>query len=404
VNGDDLRLLTIPMLDAADYFGLPRLALTSSLAALPVDQSTLFTVTSPDVIHSLSIPALSVKLDCIPGRLSQCAPHICTEGTYIGYCAELCGLGHSAMPINLVVYAPSALYHTGVYIACVVLAFLASSVLFYRGVARIPVYPTALFHRISRDYAIPLHLTPWHSLGFFVGAAIGVQLVSGFVLACQYVPGFADGYAAVRVIVNDTAFGYLVQALHGNGAAIVMAGLFLHMLRTLWYGHTTPRLALYGFVLLIFLIAVCFTGYTLAACQMSYWAAAVIFRMLSVIPFVGDRLADYILAGPSPWDMTLCRIFTVHVILPFVVLAFIIIHVLELHAAGSAGDSTIRLDVHRVDEADFHRLVWARDVLALLLYCIAAGVFVFVYPEWLLHPDTWVPANPLVTPISIQPE
>lgn len=355
VNGDDLRLLTIPVTDTVDYFGLPRLALTSSLAALPVNQPTLFTVTSPDVIHSLSIPALSVKLDCIPGRLSQCAPHVCTEGTYIGYCAELCGLGHSAMPINLVVYAPSALYRTGVCVMCC--ACITGLLCYSTGVIHTPLFFTALFHRISRDYAIPLHLTPWHSLGFFVGLAIGVQLVTGVVLACQYVPGFAGGYTAIRQIVNGTAFGYLVQALHGNGAAIVMAALFLHMLRTLWYGHTTPRLSLYGFILLILLIAVCFTGYTLAACQMSYWAAAVIFRMLSVIPFVGDRLADYILAGPSPWDMTIRRIFTLHVILPFVVLAFIIIHVLELHAAGSAGDFATRLDVHRVDEADFHRLV-----------------------------------------------
>jgi len=403
VNGDDLRLLTIPVVDTADYFGLPRLALTSSLASVPINQATLFTVTSPDVIHSLSIPALSVKLDCIPGRLSQCSPHLSVEGTYIGYCAELCGLGHSAMPINLVVYTPVSLYGL-----CVLSWFVVLLVMLY-GCVLCPVSIhavrlTALFHRVSRDYAVPLHLSPWHSLGFFVGIAIGMQLVSGFVLACQYVPGFVGGYTAVRQLVNDTAFGYLVQALHANGAAVVMAALFLHMLRTLWYGHTTPRISLYGFILLILLVAVCFTGYTLAACQMSYWAAAVIFRMLSVIPFVGDRLADYILAGPAPWDMTLCRIFTVHVILPFVVLAFIIVHVLELHSAGSAGDFSTRLDVHRVDESDFHRLVWARDTLALLLYCAVTYVLVFVFPELLLHPDTWVPANPLVTPLSIQPE
>jgi quinol-cytochrome oxidoreductase complex cytochrome b subunit len=155
---------------------------------------------------------------------------------------------------------------------------------------------------------------------------------------------------------------------------------------------------------LILLIAVCFTGYTLAACQMSYWAAAVIFRMLSVIPVVGDRLADYILAGPTPWSMTIRRIFTVHVILPFVTLAVIFAHLLELHTAGSVGDFVTRLDVPRSDELDFHRLVWSRDVLALLLYLWFAYLLVFVYPEWLLHPDTWVPANPLVTPLSIQPE
>ena len=100
-------MLTIPATLDDAHFGLPRLALTSAVATLPVHQSTLFTVTSPDVIHSLSIPALSVKLDCIPGRLSQCSPHLSTVGTYIGYCAELCGLGHSAMPLTLTVYAPT---------------------------------------------------------------------------------------------------------------------------------------------------------------------------------------------------------------------------------------------------------------------------------------------------------
>lgn len=100
-------MLTLPTTLDTDYFGLPRLALTSSLSALPVHQATLFTVTSPDVIHSLSIPALSVKLDCIPGRVSQCSPTLSTVGTYIGYCAELCGLGHSAMPLTLTVYTPT---------------------------------------------------------------------------------------------------------------------------------------------------------------------------------------------------------------------------------------------------------------------------------------------------------
>ena len=103
-----------------------------------------------------------------------------------------------------------------------------------------------------------------------MGISIASQLVTGFILACQYSPGFVEGYTSVRCLINDTSFGYLVQSLHANGAAIVMATLFLHMTRTLWYGHSTPRLAMYGFVILVLLIGVCFTGYTLAACQMSY--------------------------------------------------------------------------------------------------------------------------------------
>lgn len=111
-------MLTLPPTLHEDYLGLPRLALTSSVATLPVHQTTLFTVTSPDVIHSLSIPALAVKLDCIPGRLSQCTPHLDTAGTYIGYCAELCGLGHSAMPLTLTLYEPTTMLRGSPLLLC----------------------------------------------------------------------------------------------------------------------------------------------------------------------------------------------------------------------------------------------------------------------------------------------
>lgn len=228
--------------------------------------------------------------------------------------------------------------------------------------------------------------------------------MTGVLLACQYGPGFDVGYLSLRSLVADTILGYLVQSMHANGASVVMAMLFYHLLRTHWYGHSSARLGFYGAVMLVLLVAVCFTGYTLAASQMSYWAAAVIFRMFSAIPVYGDALVEWLLAGTTPSSYTLYRIFVLHVLLPFVVLLLILLHVFDLHQVNSSADALVRLDLPRSYECDFHPYVAARDALALCALLSALTALCCFYPEWLNHPDTWVPANPLVTPAHIQPE
>lgn len=227
-----------------------------------------------------------------------------------------------------------------------------------------------------------------HSVGFLLATAIALQLITGLLLAMQYFPDFALGYTSVRTLTLDTTLGYLMQSLHANNASLVMLMLYVHMLRTLHYSHTSHRLATIGFTLAILLTATCFTGYTLASCQMSYWAAAVILRMLSVLPTFGNTLADYVLAGPSPNSLTLRRFLTAHTLLPFLVTALLLAHVLDLHTVSSAGDSTLRLDVPRTSEVEFHRFVLARDALALTAYATALLLATLVLPELLLHPDT----------------
>jgi cytochrome c oxidase subunit 2 len=68
---------------------------------LPSNLNILFLVTSSDVLHSWTVPALGVKADAIPGRLNYLSTYSTNSGVYYGQCREICGSNHSFMPIVL---------------------------------------------------------------------------------------------------------------------------------------------------------------------------------------------------------------------------------------------------------------------------------------------------------------
>lgn len=80
-------------------FGQLRNLDVDSRVVVPVNTHIRFIVTSNDVIHNFAVPSLGIKMDGTPGRLVQFSTIIQREGRFYGQCSELCGVGHSEMPI-----------------------------------------------------------------------------------------------------------------------------------------------------------------------------------------------------------------------------------------------------------------------------------------------------------------
>jgi len=144
-----------------------------------------------------------------------------------------------------------------------------------------------------------------------------------------------------------------------------------------------------------------FLGYVLPWGQISFWGATVITNLISAIPYLGNILVQWIWGGFAVDNATLTRFFTFHFILPFIIFAIIIIHLLFLHQTGSRNP----LGTNRnIDKIPFHPYYTFKDLIRILII-IFILIFLTLWNPYLLgDPDNFIPANPLVTPIHIQPE
>ncbi len=87
--------------DADLQEGQKRLLDTDNLVVLPVDTNIRLLIAASDVLHAFALPAMGIKLDAVPGQVNETWVRINQEGTYYGQCSELCGTGHSYMPITI---------------------------------------------------------------------------------------------------------------------------------------------------------------------------------------------------------------------------------------------------------------------------------------------------------------
>nr|AHD26451.1 cytochrome b [Zapus princeps oregonus] len=252
------------------------------------------------------------------------------------------------------------------------------------------------------DLPAPSNISAWWNFGSLLGACLAIQILTGLFLAMHYTSDTSTAFSSVTHICRDVNYGWLIRYLHANGASMFFICLFLHVGRGLYYGsYTFIETWNIGILLLFTVMATAFMGYVLPWGQMSFWGATVITNLLSAIPYIGSTLVEWIWGGFSVDKATLTRFFAFHFILPFIIAAMAIVHLLFLHETGSNNPLGLVSDT---DKIPFHPYYTIKDALGVMLMLLFLLSLVLFSPDLLGDPDNYTPANPLSTPPPIKPE
>nr|Q35066.2 RecName: Full=Cytochrome b; AltName: Full=Complex III subunit 3; AltName: Full=Complex III subunit III; AltName: Full=Cytochrome b-c1 complex subunit 3; AltName: Full=Ubiquinol-cytochrome-c reductase complex cytochrome b subunit [Mesoplodon peruvianus]AAC48451.2 cb [Mesoplodon peruvianus] len=252
------------------------------------------------------------------------------------------------------------------------------------------------------DLPTPSNISSWWNFGSLLGLCLIMQILTGLFLAMHYTPDTTTAFSSVMHICRDVNYGWIIRYLHANGASMFFICLYAHIGRGLYYGsYIFQETWNIGVILLFTVMATAFVGYVLPWGQMSFWGATVITNLLSAIPYIGTTLVEWIWGGFSVDKATLTRFFAFHFILPFIILALTIVHLLFLHETGSNNPMGISSDM---DKIPFHPYYTIKDILGALLLIMVLLMLTLFAPDLLGDPDNYTPANPLSTPAHIKPE
>nr|YP_010836000.1 cytochrome b [Rhabdiopteryx christinae]WGC89519.1 cytochrome b [Rhabdiopteryx christinae] len=252
------------------------------------------------------------------------------------------------------------------------------------------------------DLPAPSNISTWWNFGSLLGLCLVIQIATGLFLAMHYTAHIDLAFSSVAHICRDVNYGWLLRTLHANGASFFFICLYLHVGRGMYYGSYMYTQTWIAGVLLLFLVmGTAFMGYVLPWGQMSFWGATVITNLLSAVPYLGLDLVQWVWGGFAVDNATLTRFFTFHFLLPFIVAAMTMIHLLFLHQTGS--NNPLGLNGN-VDKIPFHPYFSFKDIVGFLVLLSILTVLTLLDPYLLGDPDNFTPANPLVTPVHIQPE
>jgi quinol-cytochrome oxidoreductase complex cytochrome b subunit len=269
---------------------------------------------------------------------------------------------------------------------------------------RLPVF-TFMSHELN-DYPTPRNLNYWWNFGSLAGIMLVIMIVSGIFLAMNYTPEKDLAFDSVERIMRDVNFGWLMRYIHMNGASMFFVVTYIHIFRGLYYGsYKEPRELLWmlGVVILLLMMATAFMGYVLPWGQMSYWGATVITNLFSAIPVVGNAIVTWLWGGFTVDNPTLNRFYSLHYLLPFVIVGVVVLHLVALHQHGSNNPLGIDRKGPQ-DSIPFHPYYTIKDLFGLCVFLVIYAAFVFFYPNMLGDPANYIPANPLQTPAEIVPE
>ncbi|MBT4989660.1 MAG: cytochrome b/b6 [Rickettsiales bacterium] len=270
---------------------------------------------------------------------------------------------------------------------------------------RLPIFSFAKEH--LADYRVPKNLSYFWSFGSLAGIALMLQIITGIFLAMHYTPHADHAFNSVEHIMRDVNFGWLIRYTHAVGASMFFVVVYAHIARGLFFGsYKEPREMIWflGIIIFLCMMATAFMGYVLPWGQMSFWGATVITNLFSAIPIIGDNIVTWLWGGYSVDNPTLNRFFSLHYLFPFIIVGFVILHIIALHIPGSNNPSGVEIKNVKKDTIPFHPYYTIKDLFGLGIFLILFFYFVFFYPNNLGHPDNYIPADPLVTPAHIVPE
>uniref|UniRef100_Q642W9 Cytochrome b n=1 Tax=Clymenella torquata TaxID=292503 RepID=Q642W9_CLYTO len=252
------------------------------------------------------------------------------------------------------------------------------------------------------DLPAPNNLSIWWNFGSLLGLCLGIQIITGILLAMHYTPHIDIAFSSVAHITRDVNYGWLMRTIHANGASLFFLCIYMHIGRGLYYGsYSYMETWNIGVILLLLTMAAAFLGYVLPWGQMSFWGATVITNLFSAIPYIGTNLVQWMWGGFAVDNATLNRFFAIHFFVPFIIAALTVIHLLFLHLTGSNNPLGIASDS---DKIPFHWYYSSKDILGFIIVILMFAMLALLAPNALGDPENFLPANPLVTPTHIKPE
>nr|YP_010693444.1 cytochrome b [Chalcopis glandulosa]WCB99326.1 cytochrome b [Chalcopis glandulosa] len=252
------------------------------------------------------------------------------------------------------------------------------------------------------DLPTPSSISLWWNFGSLLGMCLMIQTISGLFLAMHYTANVEMAFNSVIHICRDVNNGWIMRNTHANGASLFFMCMYMHIGRGLYYGsyklHMTWSI---GMLLLVLTMATAFLGYVLPWGQMSLWGATVITNLMSAIPYLGNSLVMWLWGGFSVDNATLNRFFTLHFLMPFIIMGMVILHLLFLHQTGSNNPLGLNSNY---DKSPFHPYFSIKDLMGIMITLFLFSMLIMLEPRMLGDPENFIKANPLVTPIHIQPE
>ncbi len=269
---------------------------------------------------------------------------------------------------------------------------------------RLPV--VGLVHSSFVAYPVPKNLNYWWTFGGILAICLVAQILTGVVLVMHYTPHTSLAFGSVEHIMRDVNWGWMLRYLHANGASMFFIAVYIHMFRGLYYGsYKEPREVVWilGVVIFLLMMATGFMGYVLPWGQMSFWGATVITNLFSAFPVVGGPIVELLWGGFSVDNPTLNRFFSLHYLLPFMLAAIVGLHIWAFHEVGNNNPTGVEPKDSQ-DTVPFTPYYTIKDLYAIVVFLIFFAWMTFMVPNFMGHPDNYIPADPLVTPAHIVPE
>nr|QEJ81563.1 cytochrome b [Rhagophthalmus giganteus] len=252
------------------------------------------------------------------------------------------------------------------------------------------------------DLPSPSNITSMWNFGSILGMCLMMQIMTGLFLAMHYCPDVSLAFKSIIHICRDVNYGWLMRTIHANGASMFFLCMFIHVGRGLYYSsYMFKETWTIGVIILLMTMGTAFLGYVLPWGQMSFWGATVITNLISTIPYLGTTIVQWIWGGFAVSNATLTRFFALHFMMPFLLVAFAIIHLLFLHQTGSNNPLGTNSNI---DKIPFHPYYTFKDLMGFNMTIMILTIITLSSPYILSDPDNFTPANPLVTPTHIQPE
>jgi ubiquinol-cytochrome c reductase cytochrome b subunit len=252
------------------------------------------------------------------------------------------------------------------------------------------------------DLPTPINISTWWNFGSLLGLCLVIQIARGLFLAMHYTGDISIAFQRVVYIIRDVNYGWLLRVIHANGASFFFICIYLHVRRGIYYSSFFYiETWIVGVVILFLVIGTAFVGYVLPWGQMSFWGATVITNLLSAVPYLGTIIVQWVWGGFAVDNATLTRFFSVHFILPFIIAAITMVHLLFLHQTGS--NNPIGINSRR-DKISFHPFFSFKDIVGFIVLLWRLVWLRTIDPYILGDCENFIPANPLVTPVHIQPE
>nr|UVV36473.1 cytochrome b B [Tettigometridae sp.] len=252
------------------------------------------------------------------------------------------------------------------------------------------------------DLPTPSNISTLWNFGSILGLCLMIQIVTGIFLSMHYSPSTESAFKSIIHILRDVNYGWTMRNIHANGASLFFIFIYLHVGRGLYYGSFKLKKTWNsGVLIMMMLMATAFMGYVLPWGQMSFWGATVITNLVSAMPYLGNMMVSWIWGGFAVDNPTLNRFFTFHFILPFMLTMMVILHLMFLHETGSSNPLGTK---NNIDKIPFHPYFTIKDILGMIMTLMIFLMMINLNPFLTMDPENFTPANPLITPIHIQPE